>query len=286
MTAEVLVQTPVVAQDEDAEAKALMAQWDAENGDVSDVEADVDDEVDDDDKYRREVSVTDNTLDHVVLGTSDLETALNDFEAMTGVRPVAVTSMNGLGTKSARVSFDGCTYLEIIGPDPKQTPTELADKLADIEAGKMVPIHYGIRSSESEERKSSVWTDELGLQVDKITMVAADQGMPWTWDLYILEGHENAGLVPNFLHWPGMHPCGKLPIVGSLDSVTVRVPFGNMVHKLVAGMDGIEAMTDETTGLEFTFTSEKGTHSFSSSEPIGIVFPKEGGLTVEKTGFE
>ena len=119
-------------------------------------------------------------------------------------------------------------------------------------------------------------------------MVATDQGLPWVWDLYILEGHDNpTGIVPNFLHWPGMHPCRKLPIVGSLENVTVRAPAGNMVQKLLSGMDGIEVdSTSDVSSLEFTFTSEKGSHSFSSSDPIGIFFPKEGGLPVKTTGWE
>jgi hypothetical protein len=205
---------------------------------------------------------------------------LDDFEAMTGVRPISVTSMNGLGTKSARVSFNGCSYLEIIGPDDKQASTDLSEKLEKLADGEMVPIHYGVRSSTSDARSAS-WKEDLGLKVDKITMVAADQGMPWKWDLYILEGHEFGGLVPNFVYWPGFHACGKLPIVGTLEGVAVRAPAGNLVHKLLAGIDGVDVEVSDETCLGFTFSTDKGLHSFSSEEPMGVTFPAEGGLPVK-----
>jgi hypothetical protein len=282
---EVVASTPVdLTPDEDPDMEALLAKFSAEHGLVDDDASEGVADDDDEDKFRHEVTVTDDALDHVVLGTSDLDAALKDFEAMTGVRPVAVTSMNGLGTKSARVSFNGCAYLEILGPDAKQAPTELSEKLEKIAAGEMVPIHYGIRSTTCKDRKAD-WKDQ-GLQVDMITMVSTDQGMPWKWDLYILEGHEYGGLIPSFLYWPELHACAKLPVVGNLEGVAIRAPADNVVHKLLAGIDGVDVEVSDDTCLGFTFTSEKGLHSYSSAEPIGVSFPQEGGLPVKKTGYE
>ena len=283
MTADVIAPTndPL---GEDAAMEDLLAKWNAEHGATDDDVSEA--SVDEEDKYKHEVDVTDNALDHIVLGTSDLTKALDTFEAATGVRPVSVTTMNGLGTKSARVAFNGCAYLEIIGPDAKQSPTELSQKLEKIPDGEMVPIHYGVRSTTSEDRKSG-WKADMGLRVDKITMVCADQeGMPWKWDLYILEGHEYGGLVPNFVHWPDVHAASKLPIVGNLEGVAIRAPSDNIVHKLLAGIDGVDVEISDETCLGFTFSSDKGLHSYSSEEPIGVTFPQEGGLPVEKTGYE
>ena len=68
-----------------------------------------------------------------------------------------VISMNGLGTKSARVSFEGCSYLEIIAPDPKQPSTPLANALAQLETGEMVPLHYAVRKSNATPGLNWVW---------------------------------------------------------------------------------------------------------------------------------
>jgi len=79
---------------EEAEMRELLAKWEFENPEASDeddgsVEEECmgyDDELE---KYRREVHPKDNALDHVVLGTSDLDQSVDDFEKMTGVRPVS-----------------------------------------------------------------------------------------------------------------------------------------------------------------------------------------------------
>jgi hypothetical protein len=41
----------------------------------------------------------------------------------------------------------------------------------------------------------------LGFGCDKVTMVAVDRGMPWEWDLIVLEGHNDGGIVPFFVDW-------------------------------------------------------------------------------------
>jgi hypothetical protein len=306
---------PVGATTEDADMKQLMAKWDAENEDTAELSDDDDDacSVGDCDneleQYRHEVHANDNALDHIVLGTSDLARSIEDFGKLTGVKPVSklalpplgarvrqrlnltrdaslsystvVISLNGLGTKSASVSFDGCSYVEIIGPDPKHPGMPLGDRLSKIKPGKMVPIHYAIRNTKASEMKKKTWPD-MGFGCDKVTMVAVDRGMPWKWDLIFLEGHNDGGLVPFFIDWgDASHAAGKLPIVGSLGKVVVRAPTNNAVHKVLAGVDGIDAQSGEDL-FEFSFKSSNGTHTFSASELIGISFPKQGGLLVKQ----
>lgn len=270
---------------EDMEAQELLKQWEEadripsdDDASVASVEAaDYDDKLE---KHRREVSTQDNAIDHVVLATSDLDQALVDFEAMTGLKPEMVVSLNGLGTKSARVAFSGSSFLEIVGPDDKQSFRPLGDKLSGIPAGKMVPLHYAVRHSKAPEMKTGLFAD-MGFECDQVTMVAKDRGMPWTWDMVFLEGHDDGGLVPYFVNWrDSHHASGKLPVVGSLDKVLVRAPAGHKLQQLLADVDGIQVESGDDY-FEFTFTSAKGTHTFSSSDLIGISFPKEGGLPVK-----
>jgi Glyoxalase-like domain len=178
---------------EDAEAKLLMESWEKANPATDDSISsdDGDDEplsYDDMlDQYRREVHIGNNELDHIVLGVSDLDKALDVFETMTGTRPVMVVSLNGVGTKSARVAFQEAIFLEIIAPDPKQDCGHMGDKLKSIPEGEFVPLHYAVRSTELEARKK-VWR-EMGLDCDMVTMVAKDRGAPWKWDMWIVENH-------------------------------------------------------------------------------------------------
>jgi hypothetical protein len=268
-----------------------MAKWDAENGTA--IDDDVDEELDDDpldydealEKYRRVLFADSNAIDHIFLGTSDFDQAMTDFTQLTGIEPVMVVSLNGLGTKSARVGFNECCFLEIVGPDPKQADTPMKHKLSGIEAGKLVPLHYAVRHDETMKTIKSETLPNLGYGFDQITMVAKDRGMPWQWDMVILEDHSDGGLAPIYCHWgKSTHGASKLPQVGRLVSVKVRVRDAQSpILQLLSKVDGVDAGAAEggQDMLAFTFTSEKGTHTFSTSSPIGIAFPKEGGLPVK-----
>lgn len=263
---------------EEREMNDLMSKWDAENNyqDVSDDEDDCEIEpmgYDDMlEKYRRNVVVTDNAFDHVVLGTSNLEKAIDMFEEETGVRPLMVVSHNGLGTKSARVAFQQCAFLEILGPDPKQESTDLSKKLSALPEDKLVPVHYAIRKSNSKDLKTAQWK-EMGFTCDEVTMVAKDNGMPWLWHMFFLEGHDEGGLLPFFIDWgDSHHAAGRLPIVGELQSVSVFTS-SSKVEDLLAGVDGVDVGSGEPH-FEIAFSTPKGEKIFTASSLFGISFPK------------
>ena len=60
-------------------------------------------------------------LDHLVYGTPDVSTTINDLERAWGVRAV-MGGKHPNGTHNALLSLGGGSYLEIIGPDPDQAP--------------------------------------------------------------------------------------------------------------------------------------------------------------------
>ena len=264
---------------EDAEARRLMKEWNLDSS-VHSADVSVDDENEADDeclgyddyleKFRREVNPGDQELDHIVLGTCDLDAAVEEFEKLTGMKPVMVVSVKGVGTKSARIAFEDCSFLEIIGPDPKQKQMPLAKDLSELPAGKLVPLHYAVRDSEARANKS--W-ESVGLDCDRVTMLAVDRNETWKWEMSILGNHTEGGLVPYFVDWGDMHHAsGRLPILGRLDSVTVQSASDSPVHELLSEIDGVKVTEGESL-LEFSFTSPKGKHTFSTAAPLGITFP-------------
>lgn len=57
------------------------------------------------------------TLDHLVYAATDLEDAVAQFEAATGIRPAYGGRHAGRGTRNHLVRLGERSYLEIIGPD-------------------------------------------------------------------------------------------------------------------------------------------------------------------------
>jgi hypothetical protein len=263
--------------DDDKDMEAMLSKWNAENGKEGEPESEDEDDnepLDADgiaDKYARDVTITDMDLDHVMLACPDLDKAIVNFFEMTGATPSICTSLNGCGTRSARIAFVSCNFLEIVGPDPKQGSTSMQTKLKALPAGTLTPFHYALRDKSADTKKTKEWKN-LGFLTDQVTMVSRDHGMPWLYNYYFMEGHSDGGLVPYFCDWKDNHAAGKLPIVGELKSVRIRAPSDHAVHTMLDGYSNISVEKGDAL-LEFTISSKNGTHTFSSNNPVGIQFP-------------
>jgi Glyoxalase-like domain len=249
-------------------------------------------------QFKREVYANDNALDHILLGASDMEAALDAFEKLTGHRPVYVVSLNGLGTKSARIAFEeGCCFLEIVAPDPKQTPikTELKRQLQQIDQGRLVPIHYAVRRKNAKKDLNLDWCKKTGCTVDPVTMVAKLNGEPWRWDMCIVDDPNATlgqdGYIPLIVDWnDGPHAAGRLPIVADKATVSVSAPDTNKMHQVLSDDHPAVSNLSVSVGepsftLSFTAKQTGQVCKFTSygTEFRGIRFPAEGGLPV-KTG--
>jgi len=165
---------------EAVEMAKLLGDWGVDDDD----DADDDDDDDDDeesDASEREVVLDDGVIDHIVLAAPDLDEAMSNFEKMTGIAPKVAGTINGLGIKCARISFNDSSYLEIIAPDPKG-PGPIGNLIKSRGIKELTPFHFAIRSSKAEDLKTEV--KQFGYVPDHITMFGGTKdGVPKKWEV-------------------------------------------------------------------------------------------------------
>lgn len=276
--------TAITADDteEDAAMKALLAEWGGDDP-VPDEDDDDDDAEDSSNASEREVQLEDNVIDHIVLAAPDLEEAMEQFEKMTGIGAVVAGSINGLGIKCSRISFNDSSYIEIIAPDPKSSGP-IGQLLKSKGITELTPFHFAIRSSKVEALKDDV--KKFGYVPDHITMFGGHKdGTPMKWEMLYLYGHGMGGICPFFINWSNTdHPCAKLPVVGKLKKFTIRAPENDPVHKLLdfVSIKGFNVEVGKPK-LSFQFSSPEGTIKFATSKAVGFKFP---GFDDEEHGLD
>jgi hypothetical protein len=249
----------------DTKMNKMMQRWMDVHGDYNDEDRTL---------YDNDVDLEDNVLDHVVLAVPDLDDAMDQFEEMTGIRPTPVGPLQGLGAKTAHIGLDENRYIELLAPD-LENPGPLGDELALLGRGTMTPYHYSIRSSEVSRLIEGYVYDVLGWDPDHIAMVQAlpDNSIRH-WDLLTMYGHDVGGAAPCYVRWkdPAQHPTASIALKATLTSCIVRAPEDHDVHKLITGVGGLTVQYGDPL-LEVTFMSPKGSLTFSTKNPKGLVFP-------------
>ena len=276
--------TAITADDteEDAAMKALLADWGGDEP-AADDDDDDDDAEDSSNASEREVQLEDNVIDHIVLAAPDLEEAMEQFEKMTGIGAVVAGSINGLGIKCSRISFNDSSYIEIIAPDPKSSGP-IGQLLKSKGITELTPFHFAIRSTKVEALKDEV--KKFGYVPDHITMFGGHKdGTPMKWEMLYLYGHNMGGICPFFINWSNTdHPCAKLPVVGKLKKFTIRAPETDPIHKLLdhVTIKGFNVEVGKPK-LSFQFSSPEGTIKFATSKAVGFKFP---GFDDEEHGLD
>jgi hypothetical protein len=201
-------------------------------------------------------------VDHLLLGTADLEAAVAWFQTRTGVKPVFGGVHPGRGTRNALASLGGGHYLEIIAPDPAQTVFNWQIDLRKLAAPRLV--NWAVTSNDLEavvrvaaNAKYAVYGPNEGART-------RPDGSKLLWrTVGVLAPFRDASVdpMPFFIQWGRdlTHPSLDSPAGCRLIAFELRHPQPSRLRDALA-LFGIDAnvVEGDGPGLSATLDTPRG----------------------------
>jgi hypothetical protein len=150
------------------------------------------------------------SLDHIILGVSDLDHGIDYIAKGIGVRPVLGGVHPGRGTRNALLALGGQRYLEVMAPDPKQPADSEKRGLRKLTEPRILgwASHLGSAQAIADRLK------QAGLAFNGPTPGSRKRpdGRVLNWKTIELKD-DFSGLLPFFIEWaPGSpHPSSDAP---------------------------------------------------------------------------
>ncbi len=169
-------------------------------------------------------------LDHILVGSPDLDAGIKFVEERTGVRAAFGGVHPGAGTQNALLSLGTNRYLEIIAPDPKQPPSADARDLRKLEE----PVLVGWAQHPGDIEAFAQRLKGEGVEVigPKPGSRKRPDGRVLNWKTLALKD-DAGGLFPFFIEWGAgtMHPSIDAPQGCSLELFEAISKEQDLVHR-------------------------------------------------------
>jgi len=150
-------------------------------------------------------------IDHVIVGTNDLEAGIAEIERLTGVRPVVGGEHPGRGTRNALISLGAGTYLELLAPNPKEDVA--SSDVAELRALKRLkPLGWAAGTDDPAAVRSALGSKDFDLSPQESGSRRRPDGSVIEWETFSYEEFEHP-FAPFFIHWkrPDLHPSKTSP---------------------------------------------------------------------------
>jgi hypothetical protein len=201
-------------------------------------------------------------VDHLLLGTSDLDRGIDWFQRQTGVMAAIGGSHPGRGTRNALAALGGPHYLEIIAPDPAQPPENLKMNLRWLDEPRL--ITWAAATDDIEALASRL----RGQGRAGATPVDGSRGRPdgsvLTWRTLAVAtdlATPEVNPIPFFIEWgPGSaHPSQDAPEGCELAALEFAHPEPAQLDAMLSGL-GIDAIVRHSTEVTMmaTLTARTG----------------------------
>jgi hypothetical protein len=202
-----------------------------------------------------------SAVDHLLLGTADLDAGIDWVEQRTGVRAVVGGVHPGRGTRNALLALSGRQYLEILAPDPAQEGGGRADLRALVEPRL---ITWSALSTDIDALAARVKAAGLNAMGPRPGSRARPDGRLIEWrTLGIESAFASGGIdpIPFFIQWAAgsPHPSQDSPKGCALVSLAFEHADANRLRDTLSGI-GIDATVRDASApaLVATLTTPKG----------------------------
>ena len=182
--------------------------------------------------------------DHLVIAAPDMDSAVDALEERIGVRASAGGKHPGIATHNCLLSLSDTCYLEVIGPDPSQTPPDFPRPFRIDELTEPALVTWAIKESDLEGRLAAA--RESGYDPGQIMPLSrqSPHGL-LEWRLTMRQERAGGGIVPFLIDW-GATPTPALTSAKGCTLIDLRAehPDPDEVQRLL-GTLGVELRVDE-----------------------------------------
>lgn len=198
-------------------------------------------------------------IDHIILGVNDLQKAIEQFKALTGVEPVFGGIHPGRFSQNALVALDDNVYIEILAPQPG------ADSIPDFiqPLDSLTAIGWAVCTRDRLKTREKLRAIGLGCSEDRPGSRARPDGQMLAWTTFKIT---NAESFPFFIEWDpeSTHPSETSPVGCRLVAVSVARPDVGPMEKMNQQLKlGLNVVSGSSLTLSFEIDSPKGKVIFS-----------------------
>ena len=180
-------------------------------------------------------------LDHILLGSNDLDHGIDWMQERSGVRALAGGVHPGRGTRNALLSLGPRRYLEIIAPDPQQASTisgnDMGSRLRALQAPRL--INWAAHTNDLSTLVQKAAAAGIAIENPRDGSRVRPDGKTLQWKSFALK-NDFDGMLPFFIEWNrnSIHPSEDAPSGCTVQHFSIESPAMEDMQ-LVAGKLGL-----------------------------------------------
>jgi hypothetical protein len=197
-------------------------------------------------------------IDHVIVGVADLDRGMDQFEQLTGVRPVIGGDSPGRGSRNALVSLGNGRYLELLAPRSDASPSADIDLLRRLKD--LTPLRWVVSTSQPEVTVHHLRKLGYGISDPLPGSRVKPDGTRLKWVRFRITKPE-LEQAPVLIHWDSfsLHPSIDSPAGCDLTDLTLVVSSQAPYRRLLQALPvGVGIRKGDRPRLQVTLSCPKG----------------------------